>query len=225
MDYPSVKRSCIPRYLRQTVLQITALTVLAFPAVGQDLSFGVKAGVLVTDPFVLSSSQSSLNNYSFTTQRYTVGPTVELGLPYKLFFEADALYKHLNYVSHPFGFNTFQATTRANSWEFPVLVKRYLLGETIRPFGDVGVSFRHVGGSTTFSNGTFQATQEPPELGRSWSTGFVAGGGVDLAYGPVHVSPEVRYTRWTKENFTSSNGVLGSNLNSVDILIGLTFQK
>jgi hypothetical protein len=30
----------------------------------------------------------------------------------------------MGYVSFPFGFNSFQASTTANSWEFPLLVKR-----------------------------------------------------------------------------------------------------
>jgi opacity protein-like surface antigen len=216
--------SCLLRNLRKAVLQFIVLAVLAVPAMPQNLSFGGKVGVPVIDPFVLSSSLSSLNNYSFIAQRYTVGPTFELELPYKLNFQADALYKHLHYVSNPFGFNTFQATTTANSWEFPLVVKRYLLGEATRPYGDLGVSFRHVGGSTTFSNSVFRATQDPLELVHPWSTGFVAGGGVDVGYGSIHISPEIRYTRWATENFNASNGVLSSNLNSLDILISVTFH-
>jgi opacity protein-like surface antigen len=216
---------CIFQHLRKVVLQCIVLTALGMPAMAQSASFGAKVGLPVIDPFVLSSSLSSLNNYSFTTQRYTVGPTFELELPHKLSFQADALYKHLHYVSHPFGFNSFQAATTANSWEFPLVVKRYLLGEATRPYGNAGVSFRHVGGSTTFSNDVFRATQGPLELVHSWSTGFVAGGGVDVGYGSIHISPEIRYTRWATENLKASNGVLSSNLNGLDILISVTFHQ
>ena len=224
MDDHGVKTSRVFRNVCRGVLQVLILTVLAFPALAQTVSFGVKGGVPIIDPFVLNSSLTSLNNYTFITQRYTVGPTFEMALPYRLFFEADALYKHLHYVSNPFGFDTFQAKTTATSWEIPLLLKHYLSDETFRPYGDVGVSFRHVGGNTTFSNSVFRTTQDPLELVHSWSTGFVAGGGIDVVYGAIHISPEIRYTRWATENFNSSSGVFNSNLNGLDVLIGVTFQ-
>lgn len=209
---------------------LVILTVLVGPASAQTteptqtIEFGVKGGTPILDPFILSSPSGSFNNYSFSKERYTVGPTFELGLPYHLSVEADALYKRLDYVSYPFGFTTFQASTGANSWEFPVLVKRHFFSGIISPFGDLGGSFRHVGGSTTFSNSAVQASQSPLELVHSWSTGFAGGAGVDFVVGSFHVSPELRYTRWMTGNFSSSNGVLNSNLNSLDAIIGLTFR-
>ena len=91
MDIKNVKRSCI--------FQFMVVAVLCVPAAAQSLSFGVKGGTPITDPFVLTTSPSSLNNYSFTKERYTVGPTFEIGLPFNLAFEADALYRRLDYVS------------------------------------------------------------------------------------------------------------------------------
>ena len=200
--------------------------IVDLPVVAQTVSIGIKAGVPVTDAFVLNNQASVLNNYTFNTQRYTIGPTFELRLPHDLAFETDALYKHLTYASNPFGFDTFRATTTATSWEFPLLVKRYFLREPFHPYGDLGVSFRHAGGSTHFTNDVFQSTQEPLELLHPWNTGFAAGGGAGIGIGRlIHVLPEIRYTRWGRENFISSNGVLGSNLNSVDLLIGVTFGK
>jgi opacity protein-like surface antigen len=220
-----MKSSLSFQLVRKTVLRFLVLTVFVVPAEAQTLSLGGKAGATLSDPFILNSSTSSSNNYSVNPQRYLFGPTFELGLPLQFVFEADALYKRLEYVSFPFGFNSFQASTTANSWEFPLLLKRSFLSGISRPFGDVGASFRHVGGTTTFSNTAFQATQDPLELTHSWSTGVVAGGGVDFSYGSIHVSPEIRYTRWGTANFNSSNGVLGSNLNSLDLIIGVTFSN
>jgi len=192
------------------------------PAQAQTFSVGGKAGATLSDPFILSSSSSSLNNYSVNPQRYLFGGTFELGLPYQFSFETDAIYKRLQYVSSPFGFTSFQLTTTANSWEFPLLAKRGFSSPIGRLFGDGGVSFRHVGGTT---NPALEGTTDPLELTNSWSTGFVAGGGMDFAYGSIHVSPEVRYTRWGTANFNSSNGVLTSNLNALDIMIGITFSN
>jgi opacity protein-like surface antigen len=211
--------------IQRTIHRLLILILFTSPAMAQAVSFGGKAGTTVTDQFTLSTPESSFTNYSTTPRRYTFGPTFELELPYHFAFEFDALYKRLSYVSYPFGFTSFRATTTANSWEFPLLVKRRFLTGIGRPYGDAGVSFRNIGGSTTFSNTTFQATQDPLELIHPWSTGFAAGGGVDFSYGAIHVSPEVRYTRWSRQNFSSSNGVLGSNLNAFDILIGVTFTN
>jgi hypothetical protein len=55
--------------------------------------------------------------------------------------------------------------------------------------------------------------------------GFVAGGGLELRIGRIHVSPEVRYTRWFSQNFTNSGyeyGILQSNQNQAEFLVGVT---
>lgn len=220
-----MKHSCTLKHIREVVIRFLIMTVFTVPAAAQNVSFGVKAGVPVTDAFILSSPASSINPYTFTTQRYTVGPTFELGLPYKLSFVTDALYKQLQYASNPFGFSTFLATTTASSWEFPLLVKSHFIGGPFRPYVDAGFSFRHVGGTTADSNGTLQASQDPVELIHSWSTGFAAGGGIDFRHGWLRFSPEVRYTRWSNGNFSSSNGMLGSNRNAVDVLVGVTYTS
>ena len=80
------------------------------PVAAQTIDFGIKAGVPVTDPFVVNDQASGLTNYIFKTQRYTFGPTLELHLPYSLAVEGDALYKPLRYVSYPFGFDSFSGT-------------------------------------------------------------------------------------------------------------------
>jgi hypothetical protein len=220
-----MKHFCALQNFLEVVLRFLVVAVFAMPVAAQNLGFGVKAGVPAMDPFILSPPSTPINNYSFTTKRYTVGPTFELGLPYHLAFEADALYKRLHYVSNPFGFNTFLATTTANSWEFPLLLKGHLLHGTIRPYANLGVSFRHIGGETSFSNGSFQATQDPLELIHPWSTGFVGGGGADFKWGWLRFSPEVRYTRWSNASFNSSNGVLGSNRNAVEVLVGVIYTS
>jgi opacity protein-like surface antigen len=207
--------------VRKTLLGFLVLAIFVVPAQAQTLSFGGKAGATVSDPFILSPT-STFNNYSVNPQRYLFGGTFELGLPLHFSFETDAIYKRLDYVSSPFGFTSFQTTTTANSWEFPLLAKRSFSTGIGRFFGDGGVSFRHVGATTTSSSGALPATQD---LTNPWSTGVVAGGGMDFAYGSIHISPEVRYTRWGTANFNSTDGVLTSNLNSLDVIIGITFSN
>jgi opacity protein-like surface antigen len=214
------------KYFCRTVLRVVFLNLVGLmPVAAQSIAFGIKAGAPITDGFVVNDHASDLTNYSFNTQRYTFGPTFEVSLPYHLTFEADALYKRLRYVSYPFGFDSFRGTTNATSWEFPLLIKHYFKAP-LHPYGSGGVSFRNITGAhTLFTNDQFQTTEEPMELTAKTTAGFTTGGGIDLAVGRIHFQPEIRYTRWGQANFSSSNGVLGSNLNSIDVLIGLTFHK
>jgi len=214
------------KYVCPTVLRVVLLNLVGLmPVVAQSIAFGIKAGAPITDGFVVDDHASNLTNYSFNTQRYILGPTFEISLPYHLTVEADALYRRLRYVSYPFGFDSFRGTTSATSWEFPVLIKRYF-STALHPYGNAGVSFRNItSAQTLFTNGQFQTTQEPLELTAKTTAGFTTGGGIDLALGRIHFQPEIRYTRWGQANFSSPNGVLRSNLNSVDALIGVTFRK
>jgi hypothetical protein len=50
----------------------------------------------------------------------------------------------------------------------------------------------------------------------------VIGGGVGIHAPFLHISPEVRYTRWTSKHFGVSN-LLNSNQNQAEFLLGITF--
>src|SRR5262245_65162160 len=99
--------------VRKIVPGFLILISFIVPAQAQTFSVGGKAGATLSDPFVLSSSSSSLNNYTVNPQRYLFGGTFELGLPYQFSFETDAIYKRLQYVSSPFGLD--RKSTRLNS--------------------------------------------------------------------------------------------------------------
>jgi opacity protein-like surface antigen len=195
------------------------------PAAAQSMSFGVKAGTPATEAFQSNNQASNPASYSDDTPRYTIGPVFELHLPHHFSVDAEALYKPLRYNFYPFGFQSFRAETTANSWEFPVLVRRYIT-TGIRPFVNGGVSFSHISGSsTTLTSGNFQTTDTATDLVRTGNYGFVAGAGLDYEKGPIHFQPEIRYTRWQHTNFASRDGMLSSNLNTIEILFGVTFRK
>jgi opacity protein-like surface antigen len=177
------------------------------------------------DEFQVNNQTSNAASYSDDTPRYTIGPVFELHLPHHFSVSAEALYRPLRYDFFPFGFQTFREETTANSWQFPVLVRRYIT-TGIRPFVSGGVSFSHItGSSTTLTNGTFQTTNNAADLVSTGNHGFVAGAGLDYQKGPIHFQPEIRYTRWQNANFASADGMLSSNLNSLEILFGVTFRK
>jgi hypothetical protein len=170
--------------------------------------------------------------YLSNTKRYTFGPTVEVGLPLRLAVEVDALYKRLNYDSNSSDLTglTHRATT-GNSWEIPVLLKYRLASGPIRPFISGGISSRHVDGETRIdvfglpsSTVPARSTSSATELNNSWTAGVVFGGGIDIGLKKLHITPEIRYTRWGTESFrTAASDLLRSNLNQMDFLLGITF--
>jgi len=204
---------------------------LTTAASGQHLAVGVKGGVPLLDAFEQTTSLPFFQHYTFNTKRYTVGPAVDVSLPLKLRFEADALYTRLDYDSTVMGIDTLtRSATRANSWQFPLLLKKEIPVERVQPFGDIGYALRHVSGTSHIVNIVFPAlitnqTVDSPELVHAWVNGFVVGGGLAFQAGPLKFSPEVRYTRWADANLRSTNGAFQSNLNQADFLLGIAWSR
>ncbi|MCU1335469.1 MAG: hypothetical protein JWO19_1050 [Bryobacterales bacterium] len=210
--------------MKLTLLVCAASVVTAF---AQPVSFGVKAGVPITDAF--DTFRGNQAAYVTNTHRYLIGPTVQVNFPFRFSVEVDALYKRLG-----FEFNQFAgpgsptvARTVANSWEFPVLGKYAIFGGPIRPFIDAGANFRHISGvdeiRTTLS--AVNVNVNPvPEFHKATDVGFTFGGGVEVKLGFVRITPEFRYTRWGSENFQDPIGsLLRTNKNQGDFILGLTF--
>jgi hypothetical protein len=163
------------------------------------------------------------------TNPYIVGPTLELRLPANLAVEFDALFRHFRYQTTVSFIGSFSRTTAtSNTWEFPLLLKYPLPGKFVRPYIDGGVAWDRLQGLSailtqiTPGGSTTTQTSNPPELQNTTSTGVVIGGGVDIHALFLHISPEVRYTRWTSQQFTMGN-VLNSNENQAEFLLGITF--
>ena len=203
------------------------LFLVAIPVFPQSLDFGFKAGVPLTDAFKHGiTAPLSPSTYRSDTRRYTLGPTVELRLPLGVGIEFDALYKRLGFESELVASGVPAAgilsETRANSWEFPLLVKLRTPGIVFRPFVDGGVSFRTLTGVKQFVTG-LAGSETPPELRDKHARGFVFGAGFEVSAPFVKIAPEFRYTRWAGENFRDTLNLLRTNQNQADFLIGITF--
>jgi opacity protein-like surface antigen len=178
----------------------------------------------------VSGSRTSINS---TTNRYIVGPTLELRLPAGFGVEVDALYRHFSYNSSASLVDAISTlNTSGSAWEFPLLLKKRFMHGPIRPFLDAGVSFDKISGlsqtvqTVVFPNRTTTTTNSnPSELKNDFSSGFTIGGGVEVKALLLRVTPEVRYTRWGTQHFRSiiSTGSLGSNLNQAEFLVGITW--
>jgi hypothetical protein len=215
----------------------------------QPFSFGVKGGLPLTDFF--SAVNSDNLGYFSSTNRYIVGPTAELHLPFGLSVEFDALYRHLSYSNAYNAVNVLvNSSTESGDWEFPLLLKYRFKAPLVRPYIDGGVAWDTLSGvtqavtQTAVSTGIVSASSNssPPELRNSTVTGIVLGGGLDIHVPFVHISPEIRYTYWTSQHFQTpseaaipagtsllptpspaSPGSIGSNQNQVEFLVGITF--
>lgn len=181
----------------------------------------------------LSTVHSGSFNFTSNTNRYIVGPTAELRLPFGIGIEADILYRHFSYtgsgVIKGTGGILQNTSTTSNAWEFPLLLKYRLPGKVVHPYVAGGVAWDTLSGlkqaitSTVGSIATSTTTSNPPELGNSTSRGFVLGAGIGVKLLLIRISPELRYTRWGAKHFLDPNGGLSSNQNQAEFLVGLTF--
>lgn len=189
----------------------------AFPEL---LSVGVKGGVPFSDAF--QTARTGSLSYVSDTKRYTVGPSVEVHLPFHLGVELDALYKRLTYTSNQgVGGEIRHALTTANAWEFPLSLK-VRFGEGIKPFVGIGPNFRHVSSIDQVSAFFTGGNSAPPELNNRFNAGLALTGGLEIGE-RIRIAPQVRYTRWGWENFRDPSGALRSNQDQAEFLIGITF--
>jgi hypothetical protein len=182
---------------------------------------GVRGGVPLGD--VINAVQSG-SGVSSATDNYVVGPTLGIRLPLGFSVAGDALFSRLSLSSTGTG-TTRSFSASANSWEFPVLL-RFTPGggeKGIAPFVGAGVSLRHLGdfgdvGSFLTNSSSNTSVINGP------SVGFVIGGGLQFHAGPLHISPEIRYTHWGSNQISSAfNNVIRLNDNQGQILVGITF--
>jgi opacity protein-like surface antigen len=210
-----------------------SLCLLLFSAAvmaAQPFGFGLKAGVPTNDFLDTVSNQSF--RFNTTTNRYIVGPMVELRLPAGFGIEFNALYRHFgyNFSGTPAGSTgPVNGSVTTGAWEFPLMAKYKFKGvELLRPYVEAGISWDKLSGvsqtiTRTISNVTSTSSENPFELRNDATRGFVMGAGLDIKALFIHVSPEIRYTRWGARHFVDPGGLLSSNQNQGEFLIGFTF--
>jgi hypothetical protein len=215
-----------PRFLFFLSALLTAGT-----AYSQPFSFGLKGGMPLTDFVDVVRAQNI--SASTTTNRYIVGPTAELRLPFGLGVEVDALYRHFSYnsssVISTIATNLTHIDTTSGSWEFPILAKYRFKGKIIHPYVSAGVAWDTLSGLTqtvtsVINNVTkTSSTSNPAELANTTTRGFVLGGGVEVKALVIRIAPEIRYTRWGARRFIDPAGLVNSNQNQAEFLVGITF--
>lgn len=209
---------------------VSLLLFTSAAAFCQPFSFGIKGGLPMTD-FV-----DAVNGQNFTasayTNRYIIGPTAELRLPFGLGVEFDVLYRRFGYSSSGLlgGITSTitNKTTTGSAWEFPLLAKYRFQGKLVRPFVSAGIAWDKLSGltqdvHTIVAGVTNSSSGTPTELHNDTTRGFVMGGGVEVKALVIRISPEVRYTRWGSAHFVDPIGLISSKQNQAEFLVGITF--
>jgi opacity protein-like surface antigen len=206
-----------------------AFTAAAGPALAAAISVGIKAGVPLAD-VVQTAGQIGNRPFQADAARFTIGPLLNVHLPHGLGLEFGAMYKRFEQhagqyqvIAEPGIPYQLLGPTRysesGQSWEFPLVGKYRFSGGRVQPYLEGGVSFNRLSGvfgpfRTLVSQ---SAISRPP--GRSESrAGFIIGGGIQVNFPFVHVSPGLRYTRYGDVD----PWLPGAN--SADVLVGLTFR-
>ena len=131
---------------------------------------------------------------------------MNVSLPAHFSVEIDGLYRPLNFTtftsSVPSGGSAPNNTVV--TWEFPLLAKYELQTRPVKPFLELGPSFRTAGNL----NDTFPS-----------SHGVTAGTGLETSLRKLRFSAGARYTRWASDN-TISSFQPRTNPNQVEILVG-----
>lgn len=228
----------------------TAVACLLLAAVSsafaQHISVGIKAGVPLTDLVRTGSGTGSGDVPPSTqTKHYTIGPVVDIGLPHGFGVEFGAMYKRFDQqslavtttgfiiideeTSYPIQ-QTAGISAVGQSWEFPLAVQYRFFKSAIHPYVEGGVSLNHLSNVYTVQQTPYPRLPQLPftiEHMRSSLTrvGPLFGIGVDIKLHGIHVTPGLRYTRYT--NSTQLTGCVDGSAcrgnKGLDFLVGLTF--
>lgn len=188
------------------VVLLAALLSMPLAAQLRPIEFGFKAGVPLGELVEVKGGDAARGDHSLP---FTAGGALELNLPIGFAIEANALYKRP-------GYELGTLRERHSQWEFPVLLKGYLLGRNpvIQPYTGAGISFRHTGASVS-GDGSGAVNR-----------GLVLAAGVRNGPGRIKISPELRFTRWfgsTRLYSGLPDGRAETGKNQLELLVGVTF--
>lgn len=193
--------------MRKLVL-ISMLSLAAANA--QTFSIGAIAGAPFND-VVHNTTVNGLQSIAKSTN-FTIGPSVQVGLPASLRLEVDALYR-------PYSFSIASPGSRqdisANQWRFPFLLQYRFGIPIVKPFLEAGLSFDHLSGISAAAK---NITSGPGKLLHESDASMVLGAGADVKIPFFRLSGELRFTRQSVSYFDNF-----SNLNQAEVLFGIHF--
>ena len=189
--------------MRKLILAVLLTTAAAN---AQGISVGVLGGV----PFTDVEANTTVQGITALPKspHFTVGPTVQLNLPFHLRLELDALVRPAS-----FQLSSLVGNTTATEWRFPLLAQ-YRLGShgPLQPFVGLGPSFEHLYQiKNAVSSGPGSILSNSPG-------GLVIEGGLDIKLKLFRLSGELRFTRQVNQSIVDV-----SQLNQAEVLVGARF--
>ena len=187
----------------------------------QTVSFGVRGGLPIDNFFSADGGTRA------RTQRYTVGPAMEVGLLRGFAAGADFLFEGAT-----LGLSAGSSSAKVHRWELPLLLKYKTISVPAHPFVYAGISFNRVfriAGARPCARGPFGEQfycvddSNLTELRHRGTHGPMAGCGVQFRLKAIRFVPELRLTRWVDRNFGVRDSPLRSNVMRAEILLGAMF--
>jgi Outer membrane protein beta-barrel domain len=190
----------------------------------QPIGFGLKLGVPFNDAYnaATGGGVSVLSN----EKQITIGPSVELRLPFGIAIEADLLYRRFDTT---FGASEFNTGVNGHALESPVLLKYRMKFPIVRPFVVAGPTFRwsvdsHLSNACLTS--TSCANILPTITENHSGAGMTIGAGLEIKALVIRISPEIRYTRYGSSAVTIGNlssTIASASQNQAEFLLGIGF--
>jgi hypothetical protein len=209
------------RRRKRIAFSIAAILFLPSLVRAESFSFGVTGGVPLNDLATASEGMVS------TTERFTVGPALRVGLPHAFAVDLELLYKRFD-----FGFASDPARIAVNRLELPLLLRYGFPGSFFHPFIHVGLSFNWAipsdgenscPGADPGSNYYCIGGRTAAQLRHQQTYGPVLGAGAEFELKALRIAPELRVTRWVDRNFGTQDSPLQSSLTQVELLLGFKF--
>jgi hypothetical protein len=183
---------------------------------GERVSVGAVAGTNLTPDFGSQHQQFVSNDATIDVfsgpgpHSALVGAMFDVQLRGKFSVEVDAISESLKGTSRTTVTGKPSAPTllpgsfefSGHEWKFPLLAKCRFDAGQIKPFAELGPSFRIPPGGSSYAH-----------------YGATAGLGVELRVRRLRIAPAIRYTRWGPDQFPGSNG----RLNQAEFLTGFSF--
>jgi hypothetical protein len=196
-----------------------ALAISSPLLLAQTVSIGLRAGIPITSELTAGGSRQT------STERYTIGPLIEVHLWHGAALGADFLLQGAKVSTRLAG----SRRAEVRRWEAPITLI-YRFRARTQPFVRAGVSFNRVfeiAGATGCARGPFGEEffclegNTIAELRHRGTSGVVAGGGLRFKLRRLWLEPEVRVTRWVERNFGVQDSPVRSNLNQFGLLLGV----
>lgn len=200
-------------------MRILAVLLVACPLCAQSVSLGFRGGVPVTPLLNGGADRQS------TAPPYLIGPLVELALSGRLAAEGEILVRHTRLAP------TDAPRAGIWGWEAPFTLA-YRIRSPQGLFLRAGFCLNgifSIRGAAACARGPFGEQfycldgRSLFELRHRRTDGFVAGGGPRIELKHLRLEPEVRFTHWFDRNFGVRDSAVRSNLNQVELLMGVIF--